>query len=722
MKNIKEPKTKGVAKTPIIMQLEALECGAASLAMVMAYYDKWVPLEQLRLDCGISRDGSNAKNILKAAKSYGFKTKGVVLSTAKLKEKGKFPCIIHWNSAHFVVLCGFRGRKAIIHDPAKGKVSVPLNVFDKSYTGICLEIIPDDDFVPSGKRKSMIQFAKKRLTGATFLVLFFVLTTIIYYSIGIINPVIRQVFLDNLLNGENPEWLMPFIIIVSIISILQIVTKLVEAIYKYKIKGKLALVGSSNYMWKVLRLPIEFFSQRMSGDIQQRKRENANIAETLVNVFAPLVFNILLLVLYLTVMISKSLLLTAVGVVAVLLNTFASFFISGYKVNATRVQARDNARLVGMVSKGIEMVETIKSSGAEKKYYNSLNEVQELVSNNKLKLARMSQLFGLFPSFLTLFVNYGVLLLGVYYTINGNFTIGSIFAFQGFLSAFMAPASLLINSGQALQEMRTQMERVDDVMEYRIDENIDREIKDIEYRQLDGNIEMKNVVFGYSKLANPLIEDFNLSIKKGDIVSIVGGTGSGKSTISKLLSGLYSEWSGEILFDGKKINEIDHEVFVSSLAVVDQDIILFEDSVLNNIKMWDSTISDEDAINAAKDAQIHDVIMNRNGKYDALLIENGKNLSGGERQRMEIARALATNPSIIILDEATSALDADTEYKVVKAIKERGITTIIIAHRLSTIKDSDMIIVLNKGRIVEKGTHDALMSNHGYYFDLIRNG
>ena len=707
-------------RVPIIMQLEALECGAASLAMVMAYYRKWVPLEQVRIDCGVSRDGSNAKNILKAARSYGFNAKGFVYGTAMLKEKATFPCIIHWNKAHFVVLCGFKGNKAYINDPAKGFMKVKMEDFEKAYTGICLMIAPGEEFRAGGKKKSMMQFARKRLVGAGSLVLFFVLVTIITHVIGIFNPIVKQVFVDTLLGGKNPEWLLPFIIFVSVISGLQILTAFVDAIYKYKIRGKLALVGSTTYMWKVLRLPIEFFSQRMAGDIQKRKNENASIAETLIDVFAPLMFNSMMLVFYLVFMLSKSIILTALGVTTVLINVIVSHLISAEKTNIARVQSRDYALVAGMTSKGIEMIETIKVAGAEDNYFYTWNEVQENASNQKLKMARVTQMFGLLPSVLVMLVNYGVLVIGVYLTIKGQFTIGSVLAFQGFLAAFLSPAMTMINSGQTIQEMRTQMERVDDVMEYPVDGNIDREIKG-EYRLLEGNIEIKNITFGYNRLDKPVISDFSLKAEKGQTIAIVGGSGSGKSTLSKLISGLYGVWSGEILYDGKRIDEIDHEVFVASVAVVDQDIVLFNDTIENNIKMWDKTITDEEMVRAAKDALIYDLIMSKEYKFREKLLEGGKNISGGERQRIEIARALAGEPSIIILDEATSALDAKTEHEVVKAIKARGITCIVIAHRLSTIRDADNIIVLNKGQITEQGRHEELMQNHGYYYDLIRN-
>ena len=718
---IKKPKTKGVASTPIIMQLEALECGAASLAMVMAYYGRWVPLEQVRVDCGVSRNGSNAKNILAAARRYGFKTKGYAFNVHGLREKGKFPAIIHWTGGHFVVLTGFRGNKAYINDPAKGVMKVDMETFEKNFTGIYLEIVPDENFVPGGKRKPIIAFAKKRLKGAAPLIVFFSIVTILLYVFSVINPITSQVFVDYLLGGQNPDWLLPFIYIVAGIGLLQVAVTAIQSIYTYKVSGKLDLIGSATYMWRLLRLPIVFFSQRMVGDLQNRQSENASIAETLVNVVAPLAFNVIMIVVYLVIMIAKSWILTLIGVATVVLNAFISRYISKVRVNISRVQARDTAMLAAMTSKGIEMVETIKSNGAENAYFERWSEAHENAVAGKIKIAKTNQTLGILPSFVVMIANYAVLILGVYYTIQGQFTVGSILAFQGLLSAFMSPAMTMINGGQTLQEMRTQMERVDDVLEYPLDENVTRKIETEEFSKVKGNLVLKNLTFGYSRLDRPVLEDFSLEIKQGQKVAIVGPTGSGKSTLSKLISGLYSPWSGEIVFDGKKIEEIDHEIFASSIAVVDQEITLFEDTINNNLKMWDESIEDYEVIMACNDAQIHQQIMARPGGYNAPVLEGGRNFSGGERQRLEIARSLALDPSIIILDEATSALDAKTEHEVVKAIQARGITTIVIAHRLSTIRDADLIVVLEKGHVVESGNHEQLMKRKGSYFELVTN-
>ena len=721
MKEIKKPKTKGVANTPVIMQLEALECGAASLTMIMAYYGKWVALEQVRVDCGVSRNGANAKNILRAAQKYGFKTKGYAYNVEKLRQKGKFPAIIHWGGGHFVVINGFRGNKAILNDPAKGLVKVDLKTLDQFFTGIYLEIVPDETFVPGGKRKSIFAFAKNRLKGAAALIVFFSITTIVFYLFSIINPVMNQVFVDYLLGGNNPDWLLPFIFIFAGIGLLQVVVDIVQALYNYKIRGKLDLIGSTTYIWRILRLPIDFFSQRMVGDLQARQTENASIAETLVNVFAPLLFNTIMIVVYLVIMINKSLILTLIGVATILLNAFLSQYISKVRVNISRVQSRDNSKLAAMTAKGIEMVETIKSNGAENAYFDNWSEVQASAVNGRMRMARTNTFLGLIPAFVSMLANYSVLILGVYYTLKGEFTVGSILAFQGLLGSFMSPAMTIISSGQTLQEMRTQMERVDDVLQYPLDQNVTRSIPSDTYSKIKGNLVLKNITFGYSRLDTPVIRDFNLEIKQGQKIAIVGGTGSGKSTLSKLISGLYSPWEGEIIFNGKKMEEIDHEIFTSSIAVVDQDITLFEDTIMNNLKMWDRSIEDYEVIMACNDAQIHNQIMERDGGYKANVLEGGKNFSGGEKQRLEIARSLAMDPSVIILDEATSALDAKTEYDVVRAIKARGITTIVIAHRLSTIRDADLIVVLNRGVVVEQGTHDELMALKGSYYELVTN-
>ena len=714
--------TKGTAKVPVVMQLEALECGAASLTMVMAYYDKWIPLEQVRADCGVSRDGSNAKNIALAARRYGFKVSAFKRSPKTIREKGQFPCIIHWNFNHFVVLNGFKGKYACINDPAKGYVKIPMEDFDKAFTGVTINLVPGDDFKPSGKRKSTLAFVRRRLIGASAAVAFVMVASVVSYSFGLINPVMSRVFMDRILTGVNTGWLKGFILILVGLAALQILAEWIRTVYSLKIHGKMAMVGSTTFMWKVLRMPMEFFSQRMAGDIQLRQQENNLLAGTLINTVAPLAMNTIMLVFYLVIMLRYNLLLTVIGVGTVILNIVLSRVISEKRTNITRVQMRDAGKLAGTTVAGIEMIETIKASGAENGFFRKWAGYQASVNTQTVRFSRLQQLLGAVPQLLATLSGYAVLIIGIWLCLDGKFSLGAVMAFQGFMTSFMVPAMTLITAGQTIQEMRTQMERIDDVMQYPSDKNVTIEVESEErLRKLRGNVELKNITFGYSRLAEPLIKDFSMTLTPGSRVAFVGTSGCGKSTLSKLISGLYNPWEGEILFDGKKRNEIPRSIMTGSVAVVDQDIILFEDTIANNIKMWDDSIKDFEMVLAARDAQLHEDIMKREGGYEYKLTSGGRDLSGGQRQRMEIARVLAQDPSIIILDEATSALDAKTEYEVVNAIKDRGITCIVIAHRLSTIRDCDEIIVLERGQVVERGTHDELMANGGAYTELVSN-
>ena len=720
-KAVPSPVTKGVAKVPVVMQMEALECGAASLTMVLAYYGKFLPLEQVRADCGVSRDGSSAKNILLAARSYGMEAKAMAFTPELLQEKGVFPCIIHWNMNHFVVLDGFKKDGAVLNDPAKGTVKVSMEEFNTSFTGICMMMTPTEAFEPGGKPRSVLKYALSRMRGSGVGVALILSTTLIGVLLGLITPAFSRVFMDRLLAGENLDWLYPFTLGLILLAVIQLAVDIVKTVYLLKVEGKLAIISNSGFMWHVLRAPMEFFTQRITGDIANRQSQNGNIAQELMKTLAPLALDLLTLVFYLVVMLRYSVLLTMVGVLAMVLNMAVARITAAKKVNITRVQMRNSGKLAGMTSNGIAMIESIKASGAENGYFEKWAGYQAGVNTQNVRFARVNQYLGVLPTLISGIADIAVLFTGVWLTMQGEFTVGMILAFQGYMSSFSAPAQKLINAGQKLQETRTNMERIEDVMNYPTDVEYEPLSKDesVSYGKLSGAIQMKDVSFGYSRLGAPLIEHFDLDLKPGSRVAFVGSSGCGKSTLSKLISGLYKPWSGEILFDGKPISEIRREIFVGSLAVVDQDIILFEDTIGANIKMWDNSIEDFEMILAARDAHILEDVMLRDGGFQYRLTEGGRDFSGGQRQRLEIARVLAQDPTIIILDEATSALDAKTEYEVVKSIKDRGITCVVIAHRLSTIRDCDEIVVMDHGKVVERGTHEELFARNGMYTQLI---
>ena len=709
-----------IVKVPVVMQMENLECGAACLAMIMAFHGKWVSLEKVRTDCGVSRDGSNAQNLLRAARAYGMKASGYRLEVENVKQI-EYPVIIHWNFNHFVVLNGFKKKHAVLNDPARGTVEVTMEEFDKSFTGITLVFSKTERFVADGRPRSIATFAQSRLKGTLVPFVFVILTGILTAVAGVITPVFSRIFMDRILTQANSDWLYPFILAMIGLLAFQLIVSVINTLYMLKIRGKLAIVANTTFFWHVLRLPVEFFSQRMAGDIAARQSSNEGIAETLITQLAPVILNLAMLVFYLVIMVKYSLLLTAVGLAATLINIWVARIISQKRINITRAQMRDSGKLAATTMNGIEMIETIKASGAENGYFERWAGFQASVNSSSVKFSLINQYLGAVPGALQQIANLAVLVLGVMLIMNGEFTVGMLLAFQSFMVSFLAPMNSIIGVGQNVQEMRSSMERIEDVMNYKPDvEYLPQAEEDgREYNKLTGSLTMKNVTFGYSRLAEPLIENFSLNVEPGQRIALVGTSGCGKSTLSKLISGLYKPWSGGIEFDGQPQKDICREIFTGSVAVVDQDIILFEDTITNNIKMWDKSIEDFEMILAARDAQLHTEIVQREGGYNCMVLEGGRNFSGGQRQRIEIARVLAQDPRIVILDEATSALDAKTEYEVINAIKDRGITCIIVAHRLSTIRDCDEIIVMNKGKVVERGKHEKLYQAGGLYTQLI---
>lgn len=720
------PAGERAAKVPQIMQMEALECGAASLAMICAYYGKWIPLEQVRLDCGVSRDGSSALNIVKAARRYGFEAKGYRYELESLRTKATFPCIVHWGFNHFVVVRGFKGNKVYINDPARGEVRLTVDEFDEFFTGVCLQFAPTDAFVADGQPASIRSFALDRLKGSQVALLFVALTSVVTAVIGAVNPVLSQIFTDKLLGDHNPSWVAPFIGALAVVGVAQVAVLVLNARYLLRLEGKMAVSANSSFMWKVLHLPMAFFSQRSVGDISARAASNTQVAQQLVGKLAPLAINFVMLLFYLVVMVSYSPVLAAIGLTATVANLVSARVISKKRVNIVRVQMRDQANLDAATVAGIDMMETIKAAGAEDGYFQRWSGYQAGASNQQVSYARLDACLGLVPQVFTALANTAVLMGGVWLVIQGQFTVGMILAFQGFLSQFSGPAQSLINTMQTFFEMRTDMERIQDVMDYPEDPlapttlpNEREEVRSGSFEKLRGQIDLRGVTFGYSRLARPLIENFDLHVEPGRSVAFVGPLGCGKSTLARLVSGLCLPWEGTVYLDETPIAEVPRPVRTGSVGVVDQDIILFEDTIAANIRLWDASIEDYEVIMAARDAQIHNDIVARPGGYEGRLTAGGTDLSGGQRQRLEIARALAADPTILVLDEATSALDATTEREVMERIRRRGVTLVVVAHRLSTIRDCDEIVVLDKGRVVERGTHEELWQAGGLYAQLV---
>lgn len=707
-------------KVPLVMQLEALECGAACVCMIAAYYKKWVPLTQVRADCGVSRDGSVAKNMLGAARSYGFESAGYRMEPAAISSI-QLPAIIHWNFNHFVVLTGYDDKrgKYFINDPARGKVTVTAEEFDQAFTGIVLTMIPTPEFKPEGKPQSVWGFAKRCLKGALIPFILAVFLSVIGDVIGAAHPAFGRVFVDNLMSGKNPEWLGPFLGIMAVVLVLQVLVGIVKSIYWLKIEGKFALTSNAEFMWHVLRLPLDFFSQRNVGDVVSRQDSTSNIALMLIGKIAPLFSGVVSMFFYLFIILKYSWALSLIGIVSTAINMIITKYTSEKMLDFQRAAMPTQGKLMTTTYNSFEMIETIKATGAESGYFARWAGYLAKQNNTSVAVQRYTQYIGQIPGFIRSMADLILTFSGIYLIMRGDFTIGMLTAFSSYLGMFLAPVNDIVNLYKSYVGIRCEMERVEDVLEYPtdVDSIISTEAKDD--RKLLGEVEVKNLTFGYGKLAKPVLHNFSMSLKPGQWTAIVGGSGSGKSTVAKLVTGLYKPWSGSITFDGKTKSEIDSYRFHSSVAMVDQDKIMFHDTIKNNIRMWDKSIEDFTVTLAARDSDIHEAIIERPEGYDHVLKEGGSDFSGGQCQRLEIARAIAQEPTIIILDEATSALDAKTEQKVMENIRKMGCTCIVIAHRLSTIRDCDEIIVLEKGHIVERGTHDQLIAGGGKYKELV---
>lgn len=704
---------------PVMMQMEATECGAASLAMVLASYGRWVPLEKMRVDCGVSRDGSSALNIVKAARLYGLTARGGRVALENLKDL-PMPCILHWEYNHFVVMTGCSRGKYHLNDPARGRVSLPLKEMERCYTGVALVFEPNETFVKEGAPASIMGFVRSRLSGAKKAFFITMLTGLLLTLSTLALPIFSQYFLDTILPGLHPEQLWPFFALLGGVILYQLVIQLVQGTYQNRLLMKLGIQANSQFLWHSLRLPMRFFSQRYVGDIITRMRGAESIPITLVRNLAPVLVNVILVVVYLVFMLLYSAPLSLIAIGASLVNLLVVRLITQRQVDISRVMERESGALEGVTMSSIRGIETIKAAGAEGGFFDRWAHQYALASNARLKSDQTQTSLGAIPRLVGFLADNLILAVGAYYIMEGHLTVGMLMAFQGFMGSYMQPVNELIRSLQSILNMRTQMERMEDV--YRTQPDVVSTLddqRDTGMGKLMGKVEMQHVTFGYTPMRPPLLKDFSLTMEPGHSVAFVGASGCGKSTLAKLISGLYDPWEGTILYDGKPRKDINRSVFVNSVAVIDQDVVLFDGTVADNVKMWDESIEDFSMILACNDVQMHEEIAARPKAYDTPVSENGKNFSGGQRQRLEIAAALAKEPTVLIMDEATSALDADTEQKVMQAIRNLGVSFIVIAHRLSTIRDCDEIIVLDEGEVVERGTHEQLMANKGMYYELM---
>ena len=707
-------KKRRVKKVPVVVQMETVECGAACLSMILAYYGKWLSLEQLRTDCGVSRDGSNARCIVQAARRHGLDAHGYRADISHLEHMA--PAIIHWNYNHFVVFKGFDGGLAYINDPGIGSIAVSMEDFNRSYTGVAITASPTDQFKPQGHQTSILHYVRENIRGVSDAFIFTLIMGILTAFAGMLYPLFSQVFMDDIITGKNEEWTVPFFVGMGALVVFHFLLAFLDNVYGRRFSGSMSLKGNTRFLWHALNLPMEFFAQRYVGDIVQRQSLNETITTTLVRILAPYAINILLLIVYVVVMARYSFLLTLMGLMSVALNIYVVRKESELRNNLSRAMEQTEGKFYGITMSCVDNIESIKAAGAERKFFEFW--AGYFARRNNQEVLFEARSFS--PYVFGHVANALVLILGAALILYGDFSIGMLMAFQGFMAEFMRPAMGLMQGSTTVIELRSQMERIDDVIAYPTEKWSD-DANEAHGAKMGGMFEMKNVTFGYSPTSEPLIKDFSMKLEPGKSVALVGTSGCGKSTIAKLVAGLYEPWSGDILFDGRKRSEISHEEYVNSVAVIDQHVVLFDDTISENLKMWDHSIEDFTMTMACIDSGIRNDIISRPRGFNTKLVKGGGNFSGGQRQRMEIATALAREPILLVMDEATSALDTVTEREVMQNIRQCGASLIVIAHRLSTVRDCDEIIVMDHGQIAERGTHDELMSRDGIYKKLMTN-
>lgn len=722
------PRGRGrIARTPALLQFEAVECGAAALGMILEHHGRFVPLAELRRECGVSRDGSKASNMLKAAQKYGLTAKGWKKELASLFALAP-PFIVFWNFNHFVVVEGFRKGRAFLNDPAHGHRSVSMEEFDGSFTGVVLVFEPGPEFRKGGRRPSLWPALFERLRNAKAAVLYCFLAGLLLAFIGLAIPAFTQIYLDRVLGEGRKDWLRPLLVALLATAALKVVLDSLKFRFLRRLKVHLAVGMSSRFFWHLLRLPLGFYSQRYSGEIASRTRLNDNLAEIMSGRLADTAISVVMMAGYVALMAHYDLLLTGIGIGAAAVDFLALKLIARRRVEANMRLREHLGRVDGVTVAALQGMETIKSAGQESAFFSRWAGHHARALNSQQALEATHHALGVVPVFLSSLTTVFILLIGGGRVISGHLSIGMLVAFQALMRNFLDPVKDLVNLGSTLQELEGDLRRVDDVLAYPPDAEAAASApaapppSEGAPLRLRGSLEIQDLTFGYGPLDPPVIRDFSLSVPPGRRIALVGGSGSGKTTIANLVGGLYAPWSGRILFDGAPRREVPRPVMINSFSMVGQETFLFEGTVRENLTLWDPTIPDASLVKACEDAAILDEVLSLPQGLDARILEGGANLSGGQRQRLEIARSLVHDPSILVLDEATSALDAETERLIDERLRLRGCTCLIVAHRLSTIRDCDEIIVLEKGRVVERGTHDALWAAGGVYTGLLAAG
>ena len=723
-------------RIPIQIQMTAGENGPAALAMILGYFGRYVPLYELREVCVTSRNGTSPEQMMEAARHYGLEAELKTLSIEELRS-AQLPLMICWKKRYYAIITRFRGDLVEVADPAKGMYKCPMNAFKKNYTGKAIVLTKGSSFKPGGKRESLYVLLKDRIRSLRKPMFWLMIFSLLCIWLDMALSRGQKTLMDSVVseNGDlsvlspitslfgkpNPDRAFAAVFMMAVLlggAVLYAVFTIIrDRIINRAARNMLAESGSSMFK-HLFGQPLRFFEQYSAGELIQRLSGNEKLVHTLVSSLVPRIINAVMTVFYFWLMMSYNRIIALLCLVIEVVNSIILIRLQEQTAIISRSMATSTGALNSSVLNGMNMIDTIKSTGSEKAFFNMWYESQSQVNESRISTFRINQVIRAFSDVHNYLLQGIQMFLGAYFVAQGQFTLGSIAMFRSVLGNMRGSLNNVMSSVNTMQTMRTNIERVDDISRRPVRKEIPLEENKV-YDKLPGEITVSHVSYRYNPGDEPAIDDVSLEVKPGQIVAIVGGTGCGKSTLLKLMADLYEPESGEIRYSGMKREEIPDVVFHSSVMTVDQETVVFEDSVYSNIRMWDSTIEDYEIYLAARDAQIHERIMRDPAGYGTQILENGQNFSGGELQRLELARALAHEPTVLFLDEFTSALDALTESKVIQAIRDKRTTCVIVAHRLSTIVDCDRIYVMDKGRIVQEGTHSELYKQEGLYRQLI---
>ena len=713
--------------TPILLQMHATECGAASLGSVLGYFGRWVPLTELREKCEVSRDGSSAASIARAARHYGLECKGLSVRADQLK-KLPLPQILFWQFSHFLVLEGFDDKNFHLNDPATGRRTLSAEEFTKGFSGIALRFTRGEDFDPGGERPGMFTQLGALLAGSWGVLAGVIACGLMFTFLALIVPISLGVFVDDVLANHGPWGGLVAALLGG--GVLVYVLSLLKHRFLKRLAIRISVTGYNRGLYRLLRLPVEFFHHRLVGDLTDRVSSIDRVAKNLTDQFLVLIVDIAMSAILLIAMLAYAMLLTLVVLLLALLHGVLAHFLNAQRAVRSQAMRREQGLLIGVGMQMLSHADNLRMTGTDDRFFSRWSGQQARELQARQLCSELGSLNSALPGLIALLRAAAVLGLGGSLVMAGQMTLGSLVGFYILAEMFLAPIGRFLEFADKRQALDTDLQRLDDISSTAEDPVFSRRSPQSESiptfngrLQLSGQLELRDVTFGYNKSRPPLIKDFNLVIKPGQRVAVVGPSGSGKSTVARLVSGIYQPWSGEVLFDGHPRNEIPEEVLRRSMSMVDQEVVLFSASVRDNITLWNPAVPDEVIVAATRDACIHDDILVRPQGYATLVEEAGVNFSGGQRQRLEIARALVGNPTVLVLDEATSALDAATEEYVDDALRRRGVTCLIVAHRLSTVRDCDEIIVLESGVEVQRGTHDELIADRdGTYHKLVKSG